>query len=363
MNKIVLKYLCVCEGWKTACKQLHWNSRNLSQHKLCDDIADRLSDFQDQVGEVEQSISGNLPFNKLKPVPYKIKNLKKFVEDVIKTTNTFYKKVKKLGDKYVGMSSDCESFMSDMQRNLYLVNFTIKEDFKRNYKNDKRMDENKRISSTRIKLSESELYDVINEAVSNVLGSQLNEIGDTEKGQYALGKLEGRKDSSGDKQGAGNVNYYALLRRLEKKPFKDIEGMVSANMKVRCPSSISESCNEAEVTGGEYQDKELNYTHFAVNKNTNLIVDGWDYTGYDTEDLKSDKNGYFYEDLRGNGFNPKAYKILSFKACKKGGFDPNDKANWSNTGVFPLSDEIKMKQDGEDFYSVAYEKHPDWFVD
>lgn len=312
MEKNILKFLCKLEGFNTAIRSLHWNSKNLSQHKLCDDIADRLADFQDQVGEIEQSISGNLPFNKLKPIEYNIKDLKKFVEDVINDTNEFYKKVKKMGEKYVGMSSDCESFLSDMQRNLYLVNFTIKEDFKRNYRNKKRMDENANIS-TKIKISESELCNVINEAIHNI---------------------------------------------LEKKPFKDIKGVVNANIK-----GLSESCDEAEVKGGEYENKELNFTHFAVNKTTNLIVDGWDYSGYDTEDLSSDKNGYFYDDLKNNGFNPKAYKILSFKACKRIGLNPNDKSNWSNTGVFSLSSEQKMKQDGDDFYALAYKNHPDWFIE
>jgi hypothetical protein len=49
-------------------------------------------------------------------------------------TNTFYKEVKDMGDTYVGMASDCESFLSDMQRKLYLVNFTMKEDFKREFR-------------------------------------------------------------------------------------------------------------------------------------------------------------------------------------------------------------------------------------
>lgn len=127
MKDFVLTFVNKLEGYKTAVKSLHWNSKNLSQHKLCDDIADRISDFQDQVSEVEQSISGNLPFNKLKGTPYTISNLKNFVNDVISETNKFYKELQDKGDKYIGMRSDVESFLSDMQRNLYLVNFTLKE--------------------------------------------------------------------------------------------------------------------------------------------------------------------------------------------------------------------------------------------
>ena len=134
MNKKILDYIDKCEGWKTAIKQLHWNADNMSQHQLCDDIADRISDFQDQVSEVEQSIDGNLKFNKLKPTEYKVKNLRTFVQDVLDDTNMFYKSLPN-DDNHTGMKSDCESFLSDMQRKLYLVNFTMKEDLRRRIRN------------------------------------------------------------------------------------------------------------------------------------------------------------------------------------------------------------------------------------
>lgn len=131
MNKTVLAFVNKLEGYKTAIKQLHWDAKNMSQHELCDDIAESIAEFQDTVSEVEQSITGKLKINSLNPTDYKIKDLKSFVQDVLDATNVFYKKVKGMGDNYVGMASDCESFLSDMQRKLYLVNFTMKEDFKR----------------------------------------------------------------------------------------------------------------------------------------------------------------------------------------------------------------------------------------
>jgi len=273
MRKTVYSFVCKLEGYKTAIKSLHWDAKSLSQHKLCDDIADRLADFQDQVSEVEQSITGNLPVNRLKGTQYKVRNLKKFVQDVIDSTNSFYKKIKKFGDNYVGMASDCESFISDMQRNLYLVNFTIKEDFKRNYKNKIR--ESMKANGQIIEMSGRQFNDLISETVNNVL-SRLN---------------EGKNND---------------------------------------PS----------------------YTHYAVNKFTNLIVNGWE-----------SKNDYCFEDLEGCGFNPEAYKILGLVACKKRGLDPDNDVNWSSTGVFPCFEESKMQQDGENIFAVAREKHPDWFVD
>ncbi len=134
MNKKVLSFVNKLEGYKTAIKQLHWNAKNMSQHELCDDIAESIAEFQDTVSEVEQSITGKLKINSLKPTEYKIKDLKSFVEDVLDATNSFYKEVKDMGDTYVGMASDCESFLSDMQRKLYLVNFTLKEELKNRLK-------------------------------------------------------------------------------------------------------------------------------------------------------------------------------------------------------------------------------------
>lgn len=135
MNKKVLSFVNKLEGYKTAIKELHWDASNMSQHKLCDDIAERIAEFQDQVSEVEQSITGKLALGNLKPTSYKVTNLKKFVEDVLDATNSFYKSLEDEGDSYTGMRSDCESFLSDMQRNLYLVNFTMKEDLKRRLRN------------------------------------------------------------------------------------------------------------------------------------------------------------------------------------------------------------------------------------
>ena len=172
MKKVILDYINKMEGWKTAIKSLHWDADNLSQHRLCDDIAGAIADFQDQVSEVEQAISGNLSINTLKGIPYKIKDLKTFIQDVLKDTNTFYKKVKKLGDDYIGMTSDCESFLSDMQRKLYLVNFTLKEDLKRRLKN--RINESRKeyvieSKNANYTLTESELKNLLRSSVQNVL--------------------------------------------------------------------------------------------------------------------------------------------------------------------------------------------------
>ena len=121
---------------------------------------------------------------------------------------------------------------------------------------------------------------------------------------------------------------------------------------------VKEVLMESLSTNMNENQDNTEYTHLAVNKFTNLIVNGWDYSNEDPQDLKQFKNDYFIVDLKDYGFNPKVYKIITSKFAAKNGIN-----QWSNTGVFPLKEEYKMKQEGEDFYAIANEQHPDWFID
>ena len=127
MDKQILEFINKLEGFKTAIKSLHWDAANMSQHKLMDDIADAVSDFQDQVSEVEQAISGNLALGLLEPIPDKVKAPQECVEAILQAAKDFNQTLAEKGAAYVGMTSDCESFISTMQRNLYLLKFTVKE--------------------------------------------------------------------------------------------------------------------------------------------------------------------------------------------------------------------------------------------
>lgn len=77
--------------------------------------------------------------------------------------------------------------------------------------------------------------------------------------------------------------------------------------------------------------EEDNYTHFAVNKNTKMIVNGWDYSGYDPTELRQFKRDYFFDDLRDYDLNPKDYTIVTRAYLERQGIDPNDQSNWANS--------------------------------
>jgi hypothetical protein len=188
MKKYVLDFICKLEGFKTGIKQLHWDANSLSQHQLCDDIATTISDYQDKVSEVEQSISGKLPVNNLKGTAYKITTLKKFVEDVIRETKSFYSKLKKEGDGYIGMRSDTEAVLSDLQRQLYLVDFTVKESLKQRLR-DKINENRVTITNGRetYSLTENELREIVSEAIRNVNENSIK-IKPENKGKFTATK-------------------------------------------------------------------------------------------------------------------------------------------------------------------------------
>ncbi len=188
MNSKVLSFVKKLEGYKTAIKALHWDSDSLSQHELCDKIAECISEFQDTVSEVEQSITGKLDKKELEGEKYNVTSLKKFVEDVLDATNTFYKSIEDEGDTYTGMRSDCESFLSDMQRNLYLVNFTMKEDLKRRLAN--RINESyRKEENIRTKYPGRGINNMTDSGVSK----RINDI--TKGGQFNTRKFEGISDA------------------------------------------------------------------------------------------------------------------------------------------------------------------------
>lgn len=73
-----------------------------------------------------------------------------------------------------------------------------------------------------------------------------------------------------------------------------------------------------------------NYTHFAVNKETGKIVNGWDYSDVESWELKQFKRDYFIVDLIDYDLDPKQYKILTTKSLQRQGIDPFNSDNWAN---------------------------------
>lgn len=91
------------------------------------------------------------------------------------------------------------------------------------------------------------------------------------------------------------------------------------------------SCGGSMEKGGAFKVNKK-YTHFAVNKETGKIVNGWE-TISDVDSLKH----YAKTDLEDMDLKPSDYKILSAAALKQRGIDPFDWTSWENLGQTKIS--------------------------
>jgi len=103
-----------------------------------------------------------------------------------------------------------------------------------------------------------------------------------------------------------------------------------------CPESAIISCKETGNVIKEGRPFQLGkgYTHFAIDKVTGKIINGYDYKGYDAEDLKSDVRYYFLDDLADyfDFYEPKRsrkdVKIITRKKLEAAGVNIKDTNNW-----------------------------------
>ena len=76
-----------------------------------------------------------------------------------------------------------------------------------------------------IRLTESDLHRIVKESVNRVL----NEIGDTPKGQYMLGRLQGRHMNNGKNKSAVETSRYSAseMNKIHSKEFPPYENDLS----------------------------------------------------------------------------------------------------------------------------------------
>lgn len=99
------------------------------------------------------------------------------------------------------------------------------------------------------------------------------------------------------------------------------------------PKNILKEEFDVRPIKGRSKDHKKN-THFAIHKPTNGIVFAWDYKGYDNDELNSDKDSYFIQDIMDTvGPNMEKFKksdftILTKAGLAKKGIDLDDYLNF-----------------------------------
>ena len=99
-----------------------------------------------------------------------------------------------------------------------------------------------------------------------------------------------------------------------------------------------------------------NSTHFAINKNTNKILESWNYEGYDHDELKTYKDEYFTKDVKRNHpfLNENEIVVVNSKNLEKRQLNENDKKDWQkfNYTHFALLKETNHILYGYDYSDV-----------
>lgn len=151
-----------------------------------------------------------------------------------------------------------------------------------------------------VRLTEADLHKMIMESAKGVLKE--------------MGRYENKKSKKTIKEA------WKLPPSQQYDQVEDKDEMRIMNKNMPNPQEENESFKNNQ-----------NYSHFAVNKATNKIVNGWDYSEYDPSELRQFKKDYFDVDMVDYGFNPRDYKIVTSKYLLRQGIDPDDNNNWANS--------------------------------
>jgi DNA-binding ferritin-like protein len=95
MKKEHVEFICNIHGYLIRLKEIHWNTNNNSEHLLCDEILDNLSDCQDRFTECAMSISDkHFKIGDLKPYLPNSKDLNEMLKELENDIYSFRKTLK-----------------------------------------------------------------------------------------------------------------------------------------------------------------------------------------------------------------------------------------------------------------------------
>jgi hypothetical protein len=144
-----------------------------------------------------------------------------------------------------------------------------------------------------------------------------------------------------------------MLDRAEKRK-EYMKSGVNNRFKVSLADTKEEKNKVAKKFGLKESEEVSNpqYSHYAVDKTTNKIITGWDYSDIDSDELNLFKGDYFSVDVKDMGFNPKETKILTKNSLTKRGINPQDITHWLNTGESNEISDEDLESSAEYFDSL-----------
>lgn len=118
MKKDFVSFICSLHGYLIRIKEIHWNTDNNSEHLLCDDIYDNLSDCEDRFAECAMGLAGeHFKIGDLKPMlPHStslIPMLKELEKEIIELEDSL------TIDKYNGLINILDEMLENCGKYKY----------------------------------------------------------------------------------------------------------------------------------------------------------------------------------------------------------------------------------------------------
>lgn len=274
-------YLNKLEGFKSAVKNIHWSSKKLPEHEYMDDLAELLANHQDYIAEIAQGIFGKIKNNELKGIKYTIKTPNKLLKDILKSSETFYNTIQK-SKHYIGMRSVMEDFIAELNKSAYILDMALIESIINN-----KLSIIKENKGGKLQLTENTLNQLIKETIEETL----NEIGDTNYGQYMLGRLTRRKFIDGAQNDSSDeIRGYAEKQRGQMNDVDKSDRNVAFNKGEKQQGDFMRNVKNAELDG-EMNPGDVGYARAKSSADTirRHANDYYDETPWRKKELKRQK--------------------------------------------------------------------------
>ena len=119
MNKEIIHFLNILEGYKTRCKNLHWAADNINTHEYLDKFLDEISEFQDAIAEGYLGIKGEFNYNDIHGVFIEVSSAFELAFRLRGDLIYFYEILPDT-PLFKGLISECENFIQVVNKYKYL---------------------------------------------------------------------------------------------------------------------------------------------------------------------------------------------------------------------------------------------------
>ncbi len=110
--------VCALEGFKVKFRELHWNAKLMSDHKLCDSLISSVTEFQDSFAEEGFPIFGKFNSGEFFPIQQFSDSTKETLFDL--QTMIYNFKALLTEPQYCSLSALCDNFLHEINKSIYL---------------------------------------------------------------------------------------------------------------------------------------------------------------------------------------------------------------------------------------------------